>query len=414
VTPRGAGALGRPPRAPLVDRVAGSRLVRLLLLTYALSAVGTGLILPFTVLYLREARHLPAEVVAAVLATIALAALASNLASGLVADRRSPRAGVAAGSLVQAAGFALLGLAAAPLPALAAAATIGVGTGLFYPSWASLLASTASEPDRPRRFALAYLLSNGGVGLGAALGGLLLHTSRPETFTAAYVVDAATFVGVALGAMLTGMPAAAAGERSSGGYGRALRDPALVLLLAVNMAAVTFGFAQLESGVPLLARQQLGLSESAIGIAFSASTLTIVALQWPIGLFVARVSRPAALVAAGLVWGAAWLALLPVTAPAGRAAAAQLVAFGVVFAVGECLLSPSFAPLVAQIAPAGMLGRYNAVVSTTWSLGMMTGPPLGVLLVERGPRPTYLGAGAVACLALVLGGTVVRRLRARP
>ena len=386
--------------------------MRLLLLAYALSAVGTGLVLPFTVLYLREARHLPAEVVAAVLATVALAALASNLASGLLADRRSPRAGVAAGTLVQAAGFALLGLAADPPLALAAGAAIGVGTGLFFPSWASLLASTASEADRPRRFALAYLLSNGGVGLGAAIGGLLLHTSRPETFTAAYLADAATYVGVAAVAMLAGAPVAAAGERGSAGYRRALREPALVLLFAVNLAAVTFGYAQLESGVPLLARRELGLSESAIGIAFAASTLTIVVLQWPIGRAVARISRPAALVTAGLVWGVAWLALLPVAAPAGRAAAAQLVAFGVVFAVGECLLSPSCTPLVAEIAPVGMLGRYNAVVSTTWSLGMMIGPPLGVLLVERAARPTYLGAGAVACLALVAGGLTVRRLRA--
>ena len=390
----------------------GFTLCGLLLLAYALSAVGTGLVLPFTVLYLREGRHLPAEVVAAVLATIALAALASNLVSGLLADRRSPRAGVAAGTLVQAAGFALLGLAADPLPALAAAAAIGVGSGLFFPSWASLLASTASAEDRSRRFALAYLLSNGGVGLGAALGGQLLHISRPETFTAAYLVDAATFVGVAAAA-LAGAPAAVAAERSSAGYRVALRDPALLLLLAVNIAVVTFGFAQFDSGVPLLARRELGLSESAIGIAFAASTLTIVVLQWPIGRAVARVSRPAALVAAGVVWAVAWLALLPAAAPAGRQAAAQLMAFGVVFAVGECLLSPSFNPLVAEIAPAGMLGRYNAVVSTTWSLGTMAGPPLGVLLVERASRPTYLCTGAVACLALVAGGLLVRRMRAR-
>ncbi|HSR24085.1 MAG TPA: MFS transporter, partial [Candidatus Eisenbacteria bacterium] len=324
---------------------------------------------------------------------------------------RRPRAGVAAGTLVQAAGFASLGLAAGPLPALAAAAVIGVGTGLFFPSWASLLAGTAREADRPRRFALAYLLSTGGVGLGAAIGGLVLHTSRPETFTAAYLADAATFVGVAVAAMLTG-PANPAGEAARAGYRSALRDPALLLLLAVNTAAVTLGFAQLESGVPLLARRELGLSESAIGIAFAAGTLTIVVLQWPIGQVVARVRRPAALVAAGLVWGLAWLALLPSAAPAGRAAAAQLVAFGVVFAVGECLLSPSFNPLVAEIAPAGMLGRYNAAVSTTWSLGMMTGPPLGVLLVERAARPAYLAVCGVACAALVAGGLLVRRRRA--
>jgi MFS family permease len=387
------------------------KLTRLLLFAYAISAVGTGVVLPFTVLYLRESRHLPAEVVAAALASIAVGALASNLVAGLLADRRSPRAGVAAGTLVQAAGYALLGLAADPVPALAAAVTVGIGSGLFFPSWASLLASTAAEQDRPRRFALAYLLSNGGVGLGAALGGLLLHTSRPETFTVAYLVDAVTFVGVAAAAMRTGPPAAVAAGRGSAGYRTALRDPALALLLAVNAAVVTFGFAQLESGVPLLARRQLGLSETAIGIAFTASTLTIVVLQWPIGRLVARVSRPAALLAAGLVFAAAWLALLPAAAPASRAAGAQLVAFGVVFAVGECLLSPSFAPLVAEIAPAGMLGRYNAMVSTTWSLGTMAGPPIGVLLVERAARPTYLAAAAVGCLALVAGGLGVRRLR---
>src|SRR5690349_15256931 len=68
----------------------------------ALSAVGSGLTLPFFLIYLHRVRGIELGVAGLILATVAVAGLAGNPAGGWLADRVGPRRAVVAGLVVAA------------------------------------------------------------------------------------------------------------------------------------------------------------------------------------------------------------------------------------------------------------------------------------------------------------------------
>jgi MFS family permease len=47
------------------------------------------------------------------------------------------------------------------------------------------------------------------------------------------------------------------------------------------------------------------------------------------------------------------------------------------FGLGEAMLSPTVAPLVADLAPEGMAGQYNSVFALVKQLAMAVGPAVG-------------------------------------
>ena len=69
-----------------------------------LSALGSGLTLPFLFVYAHRVRGLSDSTAGLVLATIALASIAGNPAGGVLADRWTARRAVMAGLVVAAAG----------------------------------------------------------------------------------------------------------------------------------------------------------------------------------------------------------------------------------------------------------------------------------------------------------------------
>ena len=68
----------------------------------------------------------------------------------------------------------------------------------------------------------------------------------------------------------------------------------------------------------------------------------------------------------------------------------------VVFSVAECIHGAMQNPLVADLAPEHLLGRYMALRTTSWQVGFLVGPALGSFLLARAPTALWLGAAA-AC-----------------
>jgi MFS family permease len=94
----------------------------LLLAGVGLSALGSGLTLPFLLVYLNQVRGLELEFAGLAVSMVALAGLVGNPLGGWLADRLGPRNVVAAGVVVAAAGaFAMAGVRA-PWQAFAASA----------------------------------------------------------------------------------------------------------------------------------------------------------------------------------------------------------------------------------------------------------------------------------------------------
>ena len=94
---------------------------------------------------------------------------------------------------------------------------------------------------------------------------------------------------------------------------------------------------------------------------------------------------------------------------AGAAYPAMTVAV-IAVAVGECCYTTALMPLVADLAPAGLRGRYMSATSLSWWTGLALAPTLGLQLLGRSPAAAFLIAAAVAAAAGVSALTLERRL----
>jgi MFS family permease len=114
----------------------------------SLSAVGSGLTLPFFLVYLHDVRGIGIATAALAVATIAAAGLAGNPVGGSLADRVGARNALAAGLLVAASGVVGVALVREPWHAFAAAGLLGFGAAVVWPAQDALLAGLVPEEQR--------------------------------------------------------------------------------------------------------------------------------------------------------------------------------------------------------------------------------------------------------------------------
>jgi MFS family permease len=86
-----------------------------------------------------------------------------------------------------------------------------------------------------------------------------------------------------------------------------------------------------------------------------------------------------------------------------------------VFAMGECAHILVLGPLVADMAPAHLLGRYLSLYGLTFSISLALGPAIGGLLLQTSPDAVWWGGALAAMLAgavlFGLGGRIPDPLR---
>jgi MFS family permease len=95
-----------------------------------------------------------------------------------------------------------------------------------------------------------------------------------------------------------------------------------------------------------------------------------------------------------------------------RAGAAYpaLVVASIAVGVGECFYTTVLTPLVADLAPPGLRGRYMASMGFCWWIGLAIAPTVGAQLLSRSPTAVFVVAAAVAGAAAVSSLTLERRL----
>jgi MFS family permease len=67
--------------------------------------------------------------------------------------------------------------------------------------------------------------------------------------------------------------------------------------------------------------------------------------------------------------------------------------------VGECLHTTALMPLVADLAPPALRGRYMATIGLSWWLGLALAPTLGTVLLSTSAPAAMLAASATALAA---------------
>ena len=78
-----------------------------------------------------------------------------------------------------------------------------------------------------------------------------------------------------------------------------------------------------------------------------------------------------------------------------------LLAAAVAFGIGECLHATVFLPLVADLAPPELRGRYMAAIGLTWWLGLALAPTLGAQALAVSPTLALLSAAGLSIATIV-------------
>jgi MFS family permease len=374
------------------------------------NSLGNGIVIPFIVIYLHDVRHIGLGTSGAVVAVLLGIGVVGSPLAGRIVDRIGARTTLMASLALLAAGYGGFPFVRNAWQAIGLAVVAGAGNAGFAPGHSSLLAALTSGEQRTTAYALTRVTDNLGFGIGGLVGGLIATTQVPQSYDLLFAVDAGTFVAfMGLLLFVPQPPRASAAARMGGGYRQVARDRAFLWLLALTAVLVAAAYAQIATMLPPYVKEHAAVSESGIGAIFFVNTLVLVVAQLPFAKALAGRSRLRALAAAGALFSVTCFGVLAAgTWFNGTRAVVALCVVIAVFSVAECLHGAVNNPLVADLAPPNLIGRYMALRTSAWQVGFLAGPTLGSLLLVRSPTALWCGA-AGACAVAAAGFLLLER-----
>ena len=373
-----------------------------------LNMLGYGAVLPFEIIYLHNSRGFSLGVAGLVVGTITGAAVVTAPLAGPLIDRRGARVITAGAGAALAVGYAGLAFAHSPDQAFAAAAFAGAGNGALNPGQSTLMATLAPSGLRHRATAVSRVAGNTGIGIGGALGGLVAACGLTG-FVALFLVNAVTYLAYVC-VLLAVVHEAPRPEPVRGGYRLVARDRTFIHLVIIDVAMIAVGWGVFSWLLPPYARNELGISAPLIGLLLLANAATVVVAQVPIARLAEGRRRVVMMALAASIFTGACLLVIAAAGASPRIAYAALVAASIAVGVGECFYTTVLSPLVADLAPEGLRGRYMAVMGLAWWAGLAIAPTLGAQLLSHAPVAVFLAAAGTAAVACVSALTLERAL----
>ncbi len=397
---------------------------RSLVAAILIDSLGSGLFLPFAVVYPSAVAHIPLGVTGTMLSLATLFALPIPLLAGLVVDHLGARVPIVAANLVQAVGFAGYLAIAHPWHLFACALCVAIGNQAYWAVNGAFLSAVAGPAERTRWFALQGACRSAGLGAGTAAAGLAaatLASGQGYRLLAAlnaisFVAAAALSVRVSVMPVMPVMPVAAdarpdqvarAGSRrwaALGGYRPILRDGPFLGFTATNVAfsLCVLSFALI---LPPFALGTLRQPPWMVGMLFAINTAVVATTQTVVTAWIGRFRRTRALACAAGLFGLAFVALALVSRlpeaygePRSWVIAGLIAAMGI-YTLAELVMAPLKNALVADVAPETSRGRYLAFYHLSWSAASTAAPALLTSLLARGALALWPALAVVALLA---------------
>ncbi|GHO59920.1 MFS transporter [Ktedonobacter robiniae] len=362
-----------------------------------IDALGSGLFLPFSLLYFTNVARLPLAAVGGVITISMLLSLPMTPLAGMLVDRVGARRVILI-SMALAALSCLGYLFVRTIPLLALTTLPGAIAGrLFWVALPTFIASISTEGKaRDRWYGLVGVAQNAGNCIGGALAGLLVAFGGPTAYQVILYVDIASFL-LAM-ACIWSLPVSKQvvseyqplnAPTGPGGYRAVLRDKTFLGILVSSFVFVLC-LIMLSDIVPYYLVNVLHLPSWIVGVeaTFSATLLTLQAL---IVRLVVSLRRTRILILAGWVWiGSGGLFLLALVLPSGWLIPYILLVVGI-YTCGGLLYGPAMNALVAEIGPGPSRGRYIATYQfAAWGLGQTIAPTLFASLFTLGPAYPWI------------------------
>lgn len=384
-----------------------------LLVALAVDALGSGVFLPFSILFFTVTTPLSLAQVGLGLSVAAGIALPAGPFLGTLVDRVGARQVLILANLLRALGMASYLFVDALGGLIAAAIAVALGGQAFWASYSPLVMQVSEPGERERWYGLLGALRNAGFGLGGLLSGVALAAGGTAGYRTVAAVNAASFVLAAFLLLLVRShepPGSITGDSQQGTLGSAgwrtvLSDRPYLALTGVNVAFATNSFA-LTVVLPVYAATRLSLPHWLPGVGLTLNCLLIALAQGPVVQALTGRARVRALQASSaLSAGFAVIMLLAAAVPPSVAVVVVLVAV-VVFTLGELIESPVLAALASEAAPDALRGRYLALHQVSWNISDTAAPGLLAALLTAGTWPVWAALTGLA-LAGALGITAV-------
>ena len=365
---------------------------------------GTGLILPFEIIYLHQARGFPTATAGLVLAAVMGTAAVVTPLSGALLDRFRAKPLLITGNLLSALGYTGFAFVDRPWQAFVCAAVGGAGFGVANTANQVLSLTLVSAEQRASSIALRRVAGNFGLGLGATVAGFSIASAdHLRAFQTLYLFDGLTFAVFAL-VVLVGVPnprggsAASASDRGTG-FRAVAHDRLFLILIAANIVFVMTGGALFSNILAPFAKAHTPVGPGEIGIVFFINTFFIVVVQIPATRVLKRMRRTHALAATSALFAIGLLAVLLATLTSSTlTATAVLAGVAIVIAIGECAQFIVLGLIVAELAPPHLLGRYMSLHGLAFMAGASLGPAAGGALLATSPDAVWWGGALTVAL----------------
>src|SRR5580700_1461429 len=228
---------------------------------FFIDAVGTGMFLPFSLLFFQATTPLPLARIGLGLSVAALVRIPVTIVAGPLIDRFGQR--VAAAVLVQ------------------------IGNSIFWVAYAPLIFAIAAKGEREHWFALATALRTAGLAAGGVVAGAAVTVGGHGGYIDVAAANGASFILAAFlsARVRTGTATPRQGAEAAAGSGPSSRKPmlhdhAFLGFVAINVG-ITFLALAIPLALPVFVVDILHLPKWAPGVALALNA-TLVAVSAPI------------------------------------------------------------------------------------------------------------------------------------
>lgn len=382
------------------DRTAVSAMAR----SQFASAVGDGSFYVTSVLFFSHVLELSATQIGVTLTLAWTAGFLLTTPIGHVGDRVGLRGSAITLSLVTALALMLFVVAPSTIAFAGALTLYAVAQSGTSAVRQALLVRIVPADARVVVRARLQSIVNGGIAVGAGLGGLVLYAGATWAYVGVFVFDAIAFICGAL--LLLRVPAVAPSRAIETRRAGVLRDRPYVLAAALN-AVLYLYMPMLSVTLPLYIAHDTSAPGWLVAVLFIANTLGVLALQVPAARSVVGLVGAAASVRrAGLLLMAACLVFWAAAGPSSPMPAGLLLVAGIGLQVlGEVHLAAGSWEIGFGLADPNRPGQWQGLYSAGVPVARALGPIVLTALVLGWSGPGWL----------VLGGTfVVTSLALKP
>ncbi|WP_328603337.1 MFS transporter [Amycolatopsis sp. NBC_00345] len=374
----------------------------------AVDSVGTGLFMPFGVVYFLYTTTLPLTVVGACLTVARLLAIPMSIVVGPLIDRYGARRVLIWGNLLGASAFVGYLFADAAWSVIVVTFVAGVGQSTFWTAIRTLVGTVIEPERRTSWFALQSMTRNAGFGLGGLIGAVAIGLGSKWVYLAFAGLNAVSFVVAAILVVRWRHPdvvgtAATARQGATnpfGGYRQLLRDRALAAVTGVNLAFVMCANV-LTVLLVVYVTTELHQPAWVGGALFTVNTILVSTTQTVTTRAAGGLSHATVLRLAAVLWGASFgLMWLMAAAPGWLVIPGMFLAL-VVFTIAEMAQDPVLNTLLSELSPPGATGRYMAAYQLSWSVGGAVAPLLLTWLMSLGIAIAWLVMIAICAVAVL-------------